>query len=516
MKRWSLLGEILAGLAAFLAGTEAGAASAATPGPITADQSLARRPWVELRSEGFATYTTGPTQEVARLLTRLEQFRFCYGQLAGAQSLAAPTIQVYVFENEGEFTGFKPWYQGRPSNVAGYFLRRPDTLVIALMLRGDTTNTLRVVFHEYTHFLLRNNHFWPVWIREGMADLYSTLELDGPKVILGQPPEHHLRTLHKMPPMPLSRLFAVTHTSADYNEHDMQGLVYAQSWLLAHYLATTEDAGRRKKFGDYTRLLRAGRGPEDAFVRALQTPLPAMEKELKDYLARGEFRPVTMTARTKPSVRLSQRDIPPAEASFLLGNLLLHLQREEEARGFFDQSKRLQPNSPFAHQGLGLMAVYQDREDEAIRELEQARRLGSRHHLTHYWLGWSKLKRLRSADGSYRKVPPAKGAMVNDIRASLREATRLMPSFGPAHYALGFVELVQQENLPSAEISLGAAYRLMPDDSRYGLALARAYLAQRKGEPARQLLEDLSKTANTEARAEAVRMLEQLGSGAGR
>ena len=36
--------------------------------------------------------------------------------------------------------------------------------------------------------------------------------------------------------MPLHELFAVTHNSPQYNESTRQGMFYAESWLLTHFL----------------------------------------------------------------------------------------------------------------------------------------------------------------------------------------------------------------------------------------------------------------------------------------
>jgi FimV-like protein len=193
--------------------------------------------------------------------------------------------------------------------------------------------------------------------------------------------------------------------------------------------------------------------------------------------------------------------------------LLLQLKREDEGREFFGEALRLGPKEPYGHQGLGLMAAYQKRSEEAIRHLEQAQRLGGKSYLVHYWIGVERLMLHKESDGSFRTLPPEKAAQVNSIRTSFGESIRLMPRFPLAHYYLGFLELVQGENLAAAEAHLSDAYRLAPDESRFGLTLARAYLAQKKEEGARKLLKEISETGATrEAKAEATRMLGQIGS----
>ena len=51
----------------------------------------------------------------------------------------------------------------------------------------------------------------------------------------------------------------------------------------------------KANFRQLTPLLRQGQPPEQAFTNALHTTLPAMEAELRRYLARGKFEPLELT-----------------------------------------------------------------------------------------------------------------------------------------------------------------------------------------------------------------------------
>ena len=147
---------------------------------------------------------------------------------------------------------------------------------------------MEVIFHEYTHLLFRHNdRIWPLWLKEGMAEVYSTFETTGYNVRIGKPIDHHLRLLAQQPLMPLAELFAVVHDSPQYNERDRQGIFYAESWLLTHFLMAGDNPAYKARFGQFTQLLRQGQFPEQAFTNALQTTLPAMETELRRYLKRG-------------------------------------------------------------------------------------------------------------------------------------------------------------------------------------------------------------------------------------
>src|SRR5690348_16126916 len=150
---------------------------------------LMQEHWFEARTAHFNIYSCGPTQEVARVGGRLEQFRDAYSLLAGEDAVASPPIVVIAFQTHEALEPFLPLYQGKPANLAAFFHRGSDENLIALSISGQGGESLNSVFHEYTHLLLRHNDlFWPLWLTEGMADVYSSFETAGGHSIrIGKP-----------------------------------------------------------------------------------------------------------------------------------------------------------------------------------------------------------------------------------------------------------------------------------------------------------------------------------------
>ena len=71
-----------------------------------------------------------------------------------------------------------------------------------------------------------------------MSEIYSTFEPVGTQAQIGKPIEAHLRVLAREQFMPLHELFSVDVDSPQYNEANRQGVFYAESWLLTHYLVS--------------------------------------------------------------------------------------------------------------------------------------------------------------------------------------------------------------------------------------------------------------------------------------
>ncbi len=485
--------------------------AAAAPGQPDA-HALTRRQWFEARTAHFHLYSCGPTQEVARLAMRLEQFRDAYSVLAGAQAVASPPIVVMAFPDRASMQPFLPLYQGKPANLTAFFSRGSDQNLIVLPLSGSDTGALKTVFHEYTHLLLRHNQpYWPMWLTEGMAEIYATFETSGGHhARIGNPIDHHLQLLAGKPLMPLARLFAVTRDSPEYNEREHQGIFYSESWLLTHYLMLGGNPAHKANFRQLTPLLRQGQSPEQAFTNALRTTLPAMEAELRQYLARGKFAPLELTvgASLQTPRAFVTRALTPTEVCYRLGNELLHIGRLEAAESYFLQARKLAPGSPLPYEGLGLLAAKRGQSKEAVRYLRQAMDLGPLNFLAHYT--YAREKYLLTANGP--NVRPLEKEAAAEIRDELQKSLALMPDFGPAHHLLGFFEMVQGEDLPAAEKQIQRAIQLEPENQSYLLSLAQVQLARSDPAAARRTLEPLRLPyVEPQIRAHAEEMINALG-----
>ena len=281
------------------------ALAASTTAGQPADDALVHQHWFEARTTHFRIYSCGSTQAVASLATRLEQFHDAYSLLAGAQAVASPPIIAVAFPDYAAMKPFLPLYQGQPENLAAFFIRGTDENLIVLHLAGSSDDSLQRIFHEYSHLLMRHNApFWPMWLNEGMAEIYAPFEVVGPfRTRIGKPLEHHVELLAATPLMPLQQLFAVTRDSPEYNERKHQGIFYAESWLLAHYLMLGGNPALQAGFRQLTPLLRQGQSPEQAFTNALHTSLPAMEAQLRRYLAQGKFQPLELNVSANLEAR---------------------------------------------------------------------------------------------------------------------------------------------------------------------------------------------------------------------
>jgi tetratricopeptide (TPR) repeat protein len=476
------------------------------------DDALTHQHWFETRTAHFNVYSCGTPQEVYRVAGQLEQFREAYGLLAGAHAVASPPVIVMAFPNLEAMQPFLPQYQGKPANLAGFFRPGTDENLIVLALSGTNSRAMSTIFHEYDHLLMRGNDpVWPAWLQEGMAEMYSTFEATGRGVTIGKPIEHHLRLLAQSSFMPLRDLLAVTHDSPDYNESDRQGVFYAESWLLTHFLMNGDDPVLKKRFGDFTTLLWRGQSQVEAFTNAMRVPLPVIEAELHHYLERGELQSIGYVVSVDLSTprAVATRDLGRAETCFRLGIELMRIGRLDACEPYFLLAKSLAPKSPLPYEGLGLLARERDQPEAAVKELKESIQLGSISFLAYYAYAQQRLHLLGDAQGRYGRIEAGAAA---DIRAALDRAVGIMPSFGPAHELLGFLDLVQGEDLASAQQHLERAIQLEPQNQWYLLSLAQVQMRTQDDAAARLTLEPLRRLRNVEPklRAQADELMSEI------
>lgn len=364
--------------------------------------------WIEVRTPNFILYSAareGATREIAGGLERL---RAVLGRLTSWELSTTVPVQVYVFRGDKDFEPYKPLYDGKPADLSGFFLARDDGNFIAVdgSSREDPAKRL---YHEYVHFLVNNNFpDAPLWLNEGLAEVYSSFEVSGEHAVIGGSVARHIDELAKTEWIPLARLLAIGVDSPEYNEDARRDVFYAQSWALVHFLATERE-------DELARFLRSA--PVDFGTGE------GLEKELREYVRRKV--PVLRAAAGKSDeVTLAVRPMAYPEVLVRLGSLLAAQEdRLEAAAGHFRAAAERRPSDPGALAGLADVVHRQGRRDEALDLYRQAYAAGGHGFLLDYRYA----KCLLDAGDS--------GDLAQALSA-LRRSVELQPHFAPARSLL--------------------------------------------------------------------------------
>jgi tetratricopeptide (TPR) repeat protein len=450
--------------------------------------------WTSVRTRNLFLISNASPEQLRSVAAWLELFNDAFTTLVSKPVFSSGTRTVgIIFRSDQDFTPFKPQYQGKPADVAGYFQPGEDVNYIALSLERGSRDPLNAAFHEYVHLYVRDNlPQAPLWLNEGLAEFYSTFELSAGEPIVGKPIQSYLALLRNSELLPLSELFTVNNASAHYNERDKRGIFYAESWALVHYLMLADNGERKSQLSRFLGLLAAGGSAENSFNMAFQTSLPAMERELSDHVRRNSFPSQRASLGRGGYGATEVQALSEAEADCYLGDLLLHLGREADAEKYFVQALSLDPNLVAAHAALGMLRVRQGRIAEAGRHLQRAVS-HSDNHLVHFYYAYA-LSR-QGMDNSGR-VETYSAELIRLMRSHLNTSIKLNPNFMESYHLLAFVNLVANEQLEQSVDLVKRGLALEPQRQDLKLTLAQIYLKQGNEEAARRILESLARQSD--------------------
>ncbi len=489
----------------------------AFPSGVSRGNPQTRDTWRSVRTNNLFVIGNADAEKLRQVATWLEFFHGAFGRLVSRTVIdsSVPTT-VILFRDDASFQPFKPLYQGRTANVAGYFQPGDDVNYIAISLDPGDGNPFSTAFHEYVHAHVNENiPNAPLWLNEGLAEFYGSLQFSSGEAILGTPLMYYIRYLRQQELLPLTTLFSINTSSEHYNESEKTGVFYGQSWALVHYLMLG-GRGRQDQFKRFLSLVSRGDSSAKAIEDAYGVTLPVLEQELRAYIRRGEFPTQRVASIDNPQAyaaytAMQRTSLSEGEANYYLGDLLLHGGRSSDAERYFKHAVALDPNFAPAQAALGQLYVQQRRYAEAKKHLEKAVS-SPQNYLTHYYYAYVLSREGVSPTGRIKEYSPATAAL---MREHLLRAIKLAPNYAPAYYYLGLLDLVTGERLDEAVEMAQRAKQLEPSQTASSLLLAQIYLRRSDHAAARRILEQLTRDSNKSVRDEAQDLLASMDDSSG-
>ena len=180
-----------------------GGAAQAQPRLLAGPQT--RDTWRSVRTNNMFVIGNADPEKLRQVAVWLEFFHRSFARLISRNVIdsSVPTT-VIVFRDEASFRPFKPIYQGRVANVSGYFQPGDDINYIAISLDERDRDPFGTAFHEYVHLHLKDNiPGAPLWLNEGLAEIYGSLQFAGNDALLGAPIPYYIQHLRGEGLLPL-------------------------------------------------------------------------------------------------------------------------------------------------------------------------------------------------------------------------------------------------------------------------------------------------------------------------
>ncbi|WP_158941315.1 hypothetical protein [Granulicella sp. S190] len=422
-----------------------------------------------MKSPHFTVLTNGSNKQAIRIASQFEQMRSLFQVLLpnGSSNGGSPII-VLALKNKKDFQALEPssYLSKGQLDLAGLFMQAPDKSYILLRLDGEEEHPFAVVYHEYTHYIVRKLTWMPLWLNEGLAEFYQNTDIHEKEVLLGQPSSDNILFLRQNRLLPLTTLLKVDYTSPYYHDEQKGSVFYAESWALTHYLEVNDYEKNTEHVREYARFLAQG---EDSVTAAQHAfgDLNVLQKALDSYVQQGSFK--MFKRNTGVVVDESVLQVVPVAKSQIdavRADVLVYNDRAKEAEALLETSLSSDPSNALAHETMGFLKYREGDIPSAKKWYGEAVGLDSQSYLAHYYFA----AMLMQSGGDGHE---------DAIESSLRASIKLNPAFAPAYDTLATFCATRNVHLSEAHMLNAQAIQLEPENLSYRINAA-AVLSQQQ------------------------------------
>jgi tetratricopeptide (TPR) repeat protein len=507
-------------------------------------------PWLEVHSTHFTVITDAGEKKGTEVALRFEQMRAVFATLLMKQRLNEPVpLTILAFKNDKDYYQTAPLRQGQPIHAPGFFLPGEDHNFTVLNLLEE--ESWRAVAHDFAHLLL--NYNYPEvqgWFDEGLVEYFSSIRVGDKKYDIGGDPEPRsaftknalqnqteagnpskslTELLGSHTWLALPDLFNTRQDASTHAEGTRRTLFYAQSWMTMHYLLHEK---KLPETGTYFDLVENQHVPvEEAIQKAYGVTSAQLDQAVKDYFhaiapqllaldAPGQ----TSSQNNAPQIyqfpeivgpedsAITSKFLPETDARAIVDEVRIRIPDRRDAALQDLQALATAPNptpvwkaadknkddkstlpvaiagNEIAHRILAWDHLQHGEFDDAAEELGNAAGLNRDDMWIRYYFSVLKYRMAQSKHGDILGLPN----MMQDLRAVLE----WYPEFAEADDLMARARM-EGGGPAGAMQAERAAIQLSPRNQQYVYHLAEIYVADKKWEAARSLLQRLIEQGKT-------------------
>jgi len=453
--------------------------------------------WITARSPHFEMFSSASESESREMLNKLEQFRAAVLAICSLPRFHDSKATIVMFATNRQFDSCKPLHDGKPANVAATCIGGFGETTVAMAADNNPEQTDEAIFREYIQLMLAaGGEEPPLWLRDGLAELFSTFKIDGDSFILGVGKPARTETLSRLQLLPLGRLFAVTRESPEYREETF----HAESWALLHFMICGKDSAvylpRLRRFNE---LSATSDGTIDHIFReAFSMSYDEMERAIDRYLQSDHF--YAQRGKLILGDLFARIEFQPAgdfEREVALSNLRWRLQAPGDASDRLMQLSESHPEDSRPHEILAEIAMKDGDRKSALDHWRRAAELGSDNPEAYVQVAADRFDQFTIGLTLDTRMAPELEAT---LRRWLDRATTLSPRYLEAYETLAMVEAFAEQPRWDVVNHVQAVVPKMRDKTR--VTFAMAVLRWRTGDDAaaRQMVKSMLATPKISAR----------------
>jgi len=202
-----------------------------------------------------------------------------------------PVLDVYLFTKKADYTRLT---EDRFRNTGGIFIAGRMNFLAAFLEDQGRESLRRTLQHEAFHQFAFNaiSPDLPIWLNEGMAQVFEEGLWAGDTFMLGQVAPRRLRQLKA--DIDANRLtdfqkfMSVTPEDWSkqlYADASRGATNYGQAWAMVHFLVNGENGAFRKRLIDMLKRIHSGNDPDTAFEAAFSSNYDGFRRHFLDWAA---------------------------------------------------------------------------------------------------------------------------------------------------------------------------------------------------------------------------------------
>jgi len=397
--------------------------------------------WTVVRDEQFEVYSQAGETQARAVLKWFEQLRALVRQETGLDVAGRNPVRVIGFGSDRDYEPYR-----MTAMADAYYVGKPDRDYIVMPSLG--VKSFPTAGHEYAHLIQHaaGAHL-PPWLREGLAEMLSTVRIDQQGARIGSDAPAHMNILRHRPWLPLDLLMTMPASSPLRESRAGSQLFYSQSWALTEMLALAP--AYRDRFKLLVAALDGGMDGPAALKDIYGKPLDRVKRDLSAWVDHPP-KPVPLEAQSIAEQPVTVSQVPAEAVQLTMASLLLEAGEVKRAEAAYRGIATRAPDSAEVSAGLAAVAASHGEYDDARKLWKQALDHGLKDPeiCFHFF-------ELLDRDGS----------LLEERLSALRQAVALRPDFGEALWSLALLE----NNVGSYQSALShlQSIRDVPASRRY-------------------------------------------------
>ncbi len=387
--------------------------------------------WTLVRSPHFDVHSQLGEYDGRSIALTLEQLRAFFltsGALGAHAGLENDRpVRVLQFASTSAYASFRP-----RASADAFFVGSEAVNYIVLAPAGP--NRPRTLAHEYAHLVLHSAGIHlPPWFAEGIAEVFSSLEITPRESLIGGDLPGRSQVLRNHALIPLQRLLTMADDDPIRSRRGDASIFYAESWELTHMLLFSPHHSPRA--GALWAAFDSGVIEGPALASIYGRSVEAIDSDLRAWIDAPK------SAMPLPGIpvqdqRLRASKVNQADSHSVLAALVLASGDLDRAQAVYRTLQTQRTSDPAVAATLGSIALRKHDEVKAILEWKRAFELGVTDPVLCY---------------QYATLLENAHAPDDQIAAVLRRAIELKPGYDDARFRLGLLESSRQNYAAALE-----------------------------------------------------------------